>query len=63
MAVRQDNGGKVWPVLDYRKLNDYVTVFIADSDVGADQLRKWHRHGVNVAVLDLSKAYLLVRVD
>ena len=63
MAVRQNNGGKVRPVLDYRELNDHVTAFTADSDVCADQLRKWRRHGVNVAVLDLRKAYLQVRVD
>lgn len=63
MAVRQNNGGKVRPVLDYRELNDHVTAFTADSDVCADQLRKWRRHGVNVAVLDLRKAYLQITVD
>ncbi|XP_045101302.1 uncharacterized protein LOC123498201 [Portunus trituberculatus] len=63
MAVRQNNGGKVRPVLDYRELNDCVTAFTADSDVCSDQLRKWRRHGENVSVLDLRKAYLQVRVD
>lgn len=63
MAVQQNNGNKVRPVLDYRELNDYVTAFTADSDVFADQLRKWRRHGRNVTVLDLRKAYLQVRVD
>ena len=63
MAVRQNNGGKVRPVLDYRELNDHVTAFTADSDVCADQLRKWRRHGVNVTVLDLRKAYLQLRVE
>ncbi|XP_045101484.1 uncharacterized protein LOC123498445 [Portunus trituberculatus] len=63
MAVRQNNGGKVRPVLDYRELNDCVIAFTADSDVCSDQLRKWRRHGENVSVLDLRKAYLQVRVD
>ncbi|XP_045101323.1 uncharacterized protein LOC123498225 [Portunus trituberculatus] len=63
MVVRQNNGGKVRPVLDYRELNDCVTAFTADSDVCSDQLRKWRRHGENVSVLDLRKAYLQVRVD
>lgn len=62
MAVKQNNGCKVRPVLDYRELNDYVTAFTADSDVCADQLRKWRRHGQNIAVLDLRKAYLQVHV-
>ncbi|KAK8388706.1 hypothetical protein O3P69_020597 [Scylla paramamosain] len=29
----------------------------------ADQLREWHRHGVNVSVLDLRKAYLQLRIE
>lgn len=49
-------------MLDFRELNDYVAVFIADSDVCADQLCKWRRFGKNVTVLDLRKAYLQVRV-
>ena len=53
MAVRQNHGGKVRPVLDYRELNN----------VCADQLRKVRRHGVNVSNLDLHKAYLQLRVD
>lgn len=51
------------PVPEYRELNDHVSAFTVDSDVCADQLRKWRRHGVKVAVLDLRKAYLQVRVD
>lgn len=63
MAVHQNNQGKVRPVLDYRELNDHVTAFTADSGVCADQLRKWRRHGANVAVLDMHKAYLQLHVD
>ena len=63
MAVYQSHRSKVWPVLDYHELNDHVTATIADSNLYANQLRKWHHHGVNVSVLDLCKAYLQLRVD
>ena len=63
MAVRQTNQDKVRPVLDYRELNGYVTAHTADADVCADQLRKWRRHGAHVAVVDLRKAYLQLRLD
>lgn len=55
MAVHQNNGGKVRPVLDYRELNHYVTAFTANRDVCADQICKWRRHRGNVAVLDCIK--------
>ena len=61
MAVQQPN--KVRPVLDYRELNGYVTAHTADADVCADQLRKWRRHGSRVAVVDLRKAYLQLRLE
>ena len=63
MAVLQTNKAKVRPVLDYRELNSHVTAHTADADVCADQLRKWRRHGTNIAVVDLKKAYLQLRVD
>ena len=61
MAVRQPN--KVRPVLDYRELNGHVTAHTADADVCADQLRKWRRHGSRIAVVDLRKAYLQLRLE
>ena len=63
MAVQQKNKSKVRPVLDYRELNDHVTTHTADADVCADQLRRWRRHGSNVAVVDLRHAYLQIHVD
>ena len=62
LAVQQKNKSKVRPVMDFRELNDFVTAHTADSDVCADALRKWRRHGVNVAVVDLRKAYLQLHV-
>ena len=58
MAVQQNNKSKVRPVMDYRELNGFVTAHTADTDVCADQLRKWRRHGGRTAVVDLRKAYL-----
>ena len=63
MAVQQRNKSKVRPVLDYRELNDYLTTHTADADVCADQLRRWRRHGSNVAVVDLRHAYLQIHID
>ena len=63
MAVPQPNQGKVRPVLDYRELNGHVTAHTADADVCAEQLRRWRRHGVRVAVVDLRKAYLQLRLE
>ena len=63
MAVRQDSKSKVRPVLDYRELNGHVPTHTADADVCADTLRKWRRHGANVAVVDLKRAYLQLRTD
>ena len=63
MAVCQHNKAKVRPVLDFRELNGHLTAHTADADVCADQLRKWRRHGKNVAVVDLKKAYLQIHLD
>ena len=61
MAVPQAK--KVRPVLDMRELNGHVAAYTADSDVCADRLRKWRRHGRRVAVVDLRRAYLQLRLD
>ena len=63
MAVVQNNKAKVRPVLDFRELNSHVTAHTADADVCAEELRKWRRHGANIAVVDLKRAYLQLRTD
>jgi transposase InsO family protein len=63
MAVRQENKGKVRPVLDYRELNEHILSFTGDSAVCDETLRRWRREGVNVQMLDLRKAYLQLHVD
>ena len=62
MAVTQEAKGKVRPVLDFRELNEYLAPHTADSDVCVEQLRKWRRHGDDVAVIDLKKAFLQLHV-
>ncbi|XP_043226567.1 uncharacterized protein LOC122383837 [Amphibalanus amphitrite] len=63
MAVQQKNKTKVRPVLDYRELNSHVVPHTADADVCAATLRKWRRHGTNVAIVDLKRAYLQLRTE
>ena len=63
MAVEQQSKAKIRPVLDYRELNQHVLAHTADADVCADQLRKWRRHGNNIAVVDLKKAYLQLHTE
>ena len=62
MAVIQEAKGKVRPVLDYRELNEHLAPHTADADVCGEQLRKWRRHGENVAVVDLKKAFLQLHI-
>ena len=62
MAVIQKNKGKVRPVLDFRELNEHIEPFTAKADVCADKMREWKKKGSNVALVDLSKAYLQIAV-
>ena len=62
MAVVQTAKDKIRPVLDYRELNEHLAPHTADADVCSEQLRKWRRHGDNVAVIDLKKAFLQLHV-
>ena len=50
-------------MLDNRELNSHIASHTAESDVSAEQLRRWLRHGSRVAVVDLRKAYLQLRLD
>ena len=48
--------------MDFRELNSHVDAFTASADVCADKLREWRRQGTNVAIVDLRRAYLQIRV-
>ena len=62
MAIIQQNKDKVRPVMDFRELNSHVDTFTASADVCADKIREWRRLGTNVAIVDLRRAYLQIRV-
>ena len=62
MAIMQHTKGKVCPVMDYRELNEYVDACTVDADVCTAKLREWRQQGVNVALLNLRRPYLQVRV-
>ncbi|KRY45017.1 hypothetical protein T03_16340 [Trichinella britovi] len=59
----QRNKKKVRPVMDFRELNAHIESHTADADVCSQKLREWRRQGVNVALIDLKKAYLQIRID
>ena len=63
MAVVQRNKNKVRPVMDFREVNTRIDAFTAAADVCAERLREWRRQGENVAVMDLNKAYLQIKID
>ena len=49
-------------MMDFRELNSHVDAFTATEDVCADKIREWRRLGTNVAIVDLRRAYLQIRV-
>ena len=63
MAVIQSSKNKVRPVMDFREVNAYIDAYTGEADVCADKLREWRKMGAQVAVVDLAKAYLQVRVE
>ena len=48
--------------MDFRELNSHVDAFTANADVCADKIREWRRLGTNVAIVDIRRAYLQIRV-
>ena len=62
MAVIQEAKEKVRPVMDFRELNLYIDAHTREADVCAHKVREWRRRGVHVAMVDLRKAYLQIRV-
>ena len=63
MAIDQPAKNKVRPVLNYRRLNNFISTHSEDSLVCAESLRKWRQMGINAKLLDLRKAYLQIHVD
>ena len=63
MAVEQTNRGKVWPVLDFRQLNEFVSSHPGGSTVCDETVQKWRQHSGDISLVDLRKAYLQLWVD
>jgi len=63
LAVEQKNKGKIRPVMDYRRLNTFLSSHTAEADVCGEKLRLWRRLGKNIAIIDLRKAYLQIHVE
>ncbi|XP_047138933.1 uncharacterized protein LOC101234956 [Hydra vulgaris] len=63
MAVKQKNKGKIQPVLDFCKLNQYVNSHNASSDACDETLKRWRRIGDKFALLDLRCAYMQIHID
>ena len=63
MAVIQPSKDKVRPVLDFREVNTYIDAYTGEADVCADKLREWRKMGAQVTMVDLTKAYLQIRVE
>ena len=63
MAVIQEAKDKVRPVMDFRELNGYIDAHTREADVCAHKVREWRRYGTKLAMVDLKKAYLQIRVS
>ena len=63
MTILQENKLKVWPVIDYRELNEYIDAYTASADVCTQKLREWQQQGSNVALLALCRVYLQTHGD
>ena len=63
MAVLQENEQKVQPIMDYRELNKHVDPYMAGADVCAHKLREWRQQGSDMAILDLCRANLQIRME
>ena len=60
MAVEQPSKNKVRPVLDFRKLNEFIECHTGDGVAICDEtLRRWRRLVGPLKIVDLKSAYLI----
>ena len=62
MVVEQLTKQKVRPVLDYRELNTFISSSGARADFCDKRLREWRCRPAACTLLDLSNAYMQIRV-
>lgn len=58
----QQNKSKVYPVIDYRELNQHLSEVTADVNICANTLRKWHLQRSNIFLLNQRAAYLQMHI-
>mgnify|MGYP003542953613 FL=1 len=62
-GIAQLNKEKIRPVFDFREVNKNIDVYSGCSDACVEKLREWRRKSDKFAILDLSDAYMQIRVD
>jgi len=62
-GIMQQNKNKVRPVFDFRRVNEYIDVYSGASEECMQSIRNWRAKSNKFALLDLSNAYLQIRVD
>ncbi len=63
IAKDEPRKGRVRPVMDYRRFNEYIASCPGgDAAVCAEKMREWRQKGPQCEVVDLRKAYLQIRV-
>ena len=50
-------------MLNFRELSTFIEAFTANTDACADKLRGWRRFGEKVSIIDLSSAYMQLKID
>lgn len=63
VAMVQKNKTKVRPVLDHRKLNEWLNAHAANADVRAQKLNDWSQKWHDVDILNLRQAYLQLHIN
>ena len=65
LAVEQVKKSKVWPVMDFQDLNEYMSSYKGNNimDICRDWLREWRQIEGEGKIVDLKAAYLRLRVE
>ena len=63
MVIQQVRKNKLYPVLDFKQLNEHVSSHSGGSAICDDTIRRWRKVGTNLTLIDLRKAYLQLHVD
>lgn len=53
---------QVYPIMNYRELNQHVNAFTVDADICASKMSECYHQGSNISLLDLKATNLLVHI-